>query len=512
MEDCIPGVWVLAATVAVLFVLYLVSKLSGFGRGTPPPGPRGWTGFKEIMKATLDDRLYEAAWTWAEKYGDMTYYNVLGQKVCVLNSAEINRRLCRSEEYKMLTCDRMPNVVSELAWYNGKELFFTPYDSTMKQKRILFFKLMGLYGEGVDKFENVVGKELNRLLGELDKAKGQDVPIHQMLARSLKVILFLLVNGDMNVEKVSYEVVDILERYDNALNEMLDVQTLTALTNFPILRRFGKFKKLCDEVRASKVEAEKVLFDDIKETYVPGRIRGFADALLDFQSQPDHEWLDDEQIRGILAMTFFAAHMTSRGSLLNIILVLIHHQDVAKRIQEEIDTVLGDRRPQVHDRQNMHYTEAVILENLRYVSQLALGNMRVARDDIHIDGYVIPKGTQFPVNTWFFHRDPKIWDDPWTFQPERFLDAKGIILPATHPVRKQLQSFGIGVRMCPGENFARSRIFLFVVSILQKYDVLPPKNEPLVSCDPRLNLKGVIRQAPPYKCTLRDRIREQSSE
>ncbi|XP_035827557.1 cytochrome P450 2D10 isoform X2 [Aplysia californica] len=393
---CLCTPWNLAVAAAVLCVLYVLSKQFVFRKGNPPPGPRGWKGFMEILQAGRDDSLYEAAWGWAEKYGDMTFYTVLGQPICILNSADIVRRLMGSDEYKLLTSDRDLNVVSEFAWYNGKELFFTPYNSQTRQKRTLFHKMMGIYGEGVDKFESVVGNELDRILEEMDTARatGQDIPISQILSRSLKIILYVLVNGDIDPEKLSLDVVDTMDRYDNAVNRMLDMQTLTALTFFPPLRKVGKYKKICDDVTESKIEAEKIMFEDLKSTYQEGKVRGIADAILHFQSQPGHEWLDDENVKGFLTATFFAAHMTTRASLLNMVLTLTHHPEVAQRIQEEIESVLGDRIPRVEDRLSMHYTEAVILENLRYVSQLALSSLRSAREDIHIDDQVIPKGTQ----------------------------------------------------------------------------------------------------------------------
>ncbi|XP_005105622.2 steroid 17-alpha-hydroxylase/17,20 lyase [Aplysia californica] len=444
----------------------------------------------------------------------MSFYSVFGQPICILNSSDIVRRLFGSDEYKLLTSDREPTVVSEFAWYNGKELFFTPYNSQTRQKRTLFHKVMGIYGDGVDKFESIVSKELDRVLEEMDTARvtNQDIPMPQILSRSLKIILYVLVNGDIVPEKLNLDVVDTMERYDNAVNRMFDLQTLTALTFFPPLRKVGKYKKICDDVTESKIKAEKIMFEDLKSTYQAGKVRGIADALFHFQSQPGHEWLDDENIKGFLTTTFFAAHMTSRASLLNIVLILIHHPEVASRIQEEIESVLGDRTPRVEDRLSMHYTEAVVIENIRYVSQAPFTGLRSAREDIHIDGYVIPKGTQFLVNQWFLHRDPNIWDDPWKFKPERFLDESGVILPANHPVRKKFQAFGHGNRMCPGEGFARSRIFLFTVMILQKFDLLPPENEPLPSCDPRDNLKGGVRQAPPFKCRLRNRREAESSK
>ena len=124
-----------------------------------------------------------------------------------------------------------------------------------------------------------------------------------------------------------------------------------------------------------------------------------------------------------------------------------------------------------------------------------------------MDGAVIPRGTMLLHNQWFMHRDPSIWDDPWDFNPERFLDPKGQLLPATDPTRKNLQAFGVGARTCPGEVFAKSRVFLFVTTILQNYDLLKPEATPLPSCDPRdNNVPGLIRQAPPFSCRLRRRV------
>ena len=71
---------------------------------------------------------------------------------------------------------------------------------------------------------------------------------------------------------------------------------------------------------------------------------------------------------------------------------------------------------------------------------------RLAREDINVDGYDLPKGTQVIVNIWSIGRDPKIWDNPNEFWPERFIekdiDVKG------HDY--ELLPFGSGRRMCPG--------------------------------------------------------------
>ena len=131
--------------------------------------------------------------------------------------------------------------------------------------------------------------------------------------------------------------------------------------------------------------------------------------------------------------------------------------------------------------------------------------MRCAREDIHVDGVVIPRGTMLVLNQWFIHHQANTWEDPWKFNPDRFLDSKGQLLPTTDPLRKNVQAFGIGARTCPGEVFAKSRVFLFVATILQSYDLLTPEDTPLPSCDPRDNIPSLIRQAPPFSCRLRRR-------
>ena len=90
-----------------------------------------------------------------------------------------------------------------------------------------------------------------------------------------------------------------------------------------------------------------------------------------------------------------------------------------------------------------------------------------------LDKYTIPKDTEVWVNLWALHHDEKLWDEPFTFKPERFLDADGKLVPADHPNRKNTMPFSAGYRVCVGEVLAMSRMFLLVARILQNFTVLP---------------------------------------
>jgi len=90
-----------------------------------------------------------------------------------------------------------------------------------------------------------------------------------------------------------------------------------------------------------------------------------------------------------------------------------------------------------------------------------------------IDGFSIPKGTGVIANFYAANHDPETWDMPGEFRPERFLDSNGCFEPS-----KQVFQFGIGPRSCLGEQLAKMSIFLFLTSLVQRFEFHPdPKAE-----------------------------------
>nr|XP_018667654.1 cytochrome P450 2J1-like isoform X2 [Ciona intestinalis] len=77
------------------------------------------------------------------------------------------------------------------------------------------------------------------------------------------------------------------------------------------------------------------------------------------------------------------------------------------------------------------------------------------------------------ANMWAVHNDPDVWDEPSKFKPERHLDDKGNFVQSNHVI-----PFSVGPRHCLGEQLARMEIFIFLVSMVQKFEFLPDPNEP----------------------------------
>lgn len=88
----------------------------------------------------------------------------------------------------------------------------------------------------------------------------------------------------------------------------------------------------------------------------------------------------------------------------------------------------------------------------------------MASESTVFQGYSIPKGSVVLANLWAVHRDPKVWEKPNDFNPSRFLDEQGQILK-----KEAFIPFGIGRRVCMGEQLAKMELFLMFVNLLQSF-------------------------------------------
>ncbi|GIY91674.1 cytochrome P450 1A2 [Caerostris extrusa] len=116
------------------------------------------------------------------------------------------------------------------------------------------------------------------------------------------------------------------------------------------------------------------------------------------------------------------------------------------------------------------------MEAQRFGGNVPFTATRRAVEDIHINGYVIPKGTELYANLWALHNDPDYWDQPEVFRPERFLtnDGKEFI---KNP--KSYAPFSIGRRNCPGETIVYMEIISYFSEVIKKFEIsTPPGIEP----------------------------------
>ncbi|KAM0034931.1 putative oxidoreductase [Helianthus debilis subsp. tardiflorus] len=212
------------------------------------------------------------------------------------------------------------------------------------------------------------------------------------------------------------------------------------------------FQGLIDQLRKSKGT------EDVNKR------KTMIELLLSLQ-ETEPEYYTDTMIRNLVLVLLSAGSDTTAGAMEWVMSVLLNHPQVLKKAQNEIDSVIGNNRlVDESDIPNLPYLRWIINETLRLYPTGPLLVPHEASSDCVVGGYNIPRGTMLIVNQWAIHHDPKVWDDPETFKPERFEGLEG-----TRDGFKLLP-FGSGRRSCPGEGLAVRMLGMALGSIIQCFD------------------------------------------
>jgi cytochrome P450 len=170
-----------------------------------------------------------------------------------------------------------------------------------------------------------------------------------------------------------------------------------------------------------------------------------------------------------------AGHETTANALSWTLLLLSRHPLARRRLEAEVDEVLGGRAPTIDDVPKLVYTRWVIEESLRlYPPAWATGRVAIERHVLERESapsFDVPKGTFMFLSPWVTHHRPDLFEDPEGFDPERWerLGKPG----ALHAFA--FFPFGGGPRKCVGEAFAylEATIVLAMIASRLRFDLVP---------------------------------------
>jgi cytochrome P450 len=187
-------------------------------------------------------------------------------------------------------------------------------------------------------------------------------------------------------------------------------------------------------------------------------------ALMAASDPVTGQSLSDSDIRDELIVFMIAGHDTTATTLSYALWALGRHPQLQNRVVTEV-AELGDRELTPDDMPRLSYTVQVLHEALRLCPPGAAGT-RMAMRDVEIDGYRVEAGTVLVFGIMAVQRDPALWDNPLTFDPDRFSpeNSKG-------RDRWQYLPFGGGPRSCIGDHFAMLEATLALATIIRRIEV-----------------------------------------
>lgn len=231
--------------------------------------------------------------------------------------------------------------------------------------------------------------------------------------------------------------------------------------------------------------------------------------MLSAKNEATGEPLSEREVRDELMTVFLAGHETTGSGLAWTLYALSMQPQVLRRLQAELEAVLGTRVPTAADLPDLPYLTMVIEESLRLYPPI-WGYTRDAVKDDEIGGFHIPAGSSIFVSPYVTHRHPGFWQNPEAFDPDRFAPQ----LAAARP-RFAYFPFGGGPRQCIGIHIAKLQMQLTVAMIVQHFDLhalpghsvrhgalvsLRPVNGILLTLHP---VKGRRNPAPPPRPAVR---------
>lgn len=409
-----------------------------------PPGPKGNFLIGSLVEFSRDPLAFIDR--CARDYGDVVSVGIANLSVYQIYNPE-------DIEYVLVTNHRnfIKDRVARQKLFRlllGNGLLTSDGDFWIRQRRLA---QPAFHRDRIAGYGEVMVAYTERMLDGWRERETRDV--HQEMMRlTLQIVAKTLFDTDVagEAEEVGRTLEVTMDRFSSqgSMLRMLDNYLPT-----PGRRRFEKAVEKLD----------KIIYDIISRRRESGKDAGNLLSMLLAAQDEDGSRMNDRQLRDEAMTLFLAGHETTALALSWTWYLLANNKEVAEKLFDEIQAVLGDRKAEMSDLPRLSYTEMVVKESLRLYPP-AWGFGRQAVDDCEIGGYFVPAGTQVFINPWTTHRDSRFFEDPLAFRPERWAGDLEKQLP-----RFAYMPFGGGPRLCIGNAFARMEAALILATIAQRF-------------------------------------------
>jgi cytochrome P450 len=216
-------------------------------------------------------------------------------------------------------------------------------------------------------------------------------------------------------------------------------------------------------LRRATARLDAIIYGIIAGRRASGEERNDLLSMLLQARDEDDGRMTDRQLRDEAMTLFLAGHETTANTLAWAWYLLAEHPEAEARLHAELDAVLGDRPPTFDDLPRLPFAEHVVTEALRLFPTVWLLG-REAVEPCRVGDYDVPVGTTVFMSQWVIHRDPRFFDDPLAYRPERWENGLARRLP-----RYAYFPFGGGPRVCIGNAFAMMESVLLLATVARRF-------------------------------------------
>ncbi|KAJ7460740.1 cytochrome P450 [Mycena latifolia] len=480
-------------SLAVL-ALFLVFKLAT-RRSVPPspPGPK-----RLPLLGNLLDMPSQKEWIkfseWGDTYGDISSVSVFGQQLTILNGVQVAMDIL--DKKSSIYSDRpvIPMAGELVGWKNT--LVFVPYGDRFRNYRRLAHSLFGSRST-MASFEPLEEQETHRFLKRLlSKPEG----LQDHIRKTAGALILRISHG--------YEVKEGADPFVTLADIATEQFSLGSspggfLVNLiPPLRHIPSWFPGAGFQRTAKSWAETLHqmveqpYQFVKQQMAAGTAENSLVYRLLDQGVSSKEEFD---VKWLAASLYSGGADTTVSAIYAFFKAMVLYPDVQAKAQREIDSVVGnDRLPGFADKDQLPYITALALEVLRWHSVTPTGvPHRVMEDDVH-EGWFLPKGSLVITNIWKMAHDPRVYPNPMTFEPERFIAKDG----KEAEMDPRNLAFGFGRRICPGRVLADASVFISCAMALAVFNISKHPEGGEIDLEQGV---GTISHPTAFKCLIEPR-------
>ncbi|KAJ3677087.1 hypothetical protein LUZ60_002811 [Juncus effusus] len=414
------SLWFLSISLGIS-LLYSIYKLFPFSQNARlPPGPAKLPIVGNLFD--LDqDRPHISLANLAKSYGPIMSLKFGLTTTIVISSPEAAQDLLQTKD---VFFSARPIADAFYAYnHKNRSILWLPSTSPLWKQLRATCSMYLLSPRCLESTQQIREKKIHDIMQHLRRHANRPVEIGQVVFAGMLNILSNMLFSEDVVDLDSESRQEFKELIASTVHEVLKPNISDF---FPFLRRLDlQGRRRCV---AGYLKRFYDFFDGVIDRRLKcgndgkGRNNDFLDSLLKLHVESK---LDRQTMKIILTEIFAAGTDTTAITVVWAMTELLHEPVVLAKAQSEVRQTFQSEVLKEVDVSKFPYLQAVVKEAMRMhpAGPLSIPH-KAMQAGVELGGFVIPKGARVIVNIWAIGRDPKFWDEPNVFRPERFLEKE----------------------------------------------------------------------------------------
>lgn len=462
-----------------------------------PPGP-SYKMPGKLVREFIGDPI-KTLTKIAQQYGEISYFKLGREHVYLINNPDLIEKILIYDHRNFKKGKRLQIAKGLL----GEGLVTSEGEFHNRQRRLI---QPIFHPKQIRSYGNIMTDYATRMVDGWKDGEVLDIN-GEMMELTLGIICKSVLNYDVaseaqQVGKALTTCRNYSKRLQNPIGQVLD--------KVPILPKVRGARNAMKELNTLVYEviadrrSKEIEYDDLLTRLLRAQDTEVGVDPSSPKTETNTGRMSDQQVRDEVMTIFIAGHETTANALTWTFYLLSQNPDVERRLHEELDSVLSNsnndgtrirRNVSTDDIPKLQYTEKVFRESMRlYPPVWTIG--RYVENDYPVGGYNIASGSSILMSQFVMHHDPRYYEEPDRFNPDRWTEEF-----KTHLPRFSYFPFGGGIRGCIGESFAWMEGVLIIATLAQKWEMRKVSTQ-------RIKLDPAITLRPKYGMKMKLKLRK----